>query len=166
MLALTAAEPGEHLICNLGNGNGYQRPRGAGRHRGGHRPAGPASRWVRGGPATRPGWSPRPIGPGDRLGWSPELTLADMVADAWEFADGAGARSDELERPRRTCSAAAYGRDPDGVFSAPGRVNLIGEHTDYNGGLVLPFAIDARAQLAAGRGDSAKVRVVSAQKTG
>ena len=54
-----------------------------------------------------------------------------------------------------------YGRDPDGVFSAPGRVNLIGEHTDYNGGLVLPFAIDARAQLAAGRGDSSRVRVVS-----
>ncbi|WP_420119885.1 galactokinase [Nakamurella sp.] len=59
-----------------------------------------------------------------------------------------------------------FGRDPDGIFSAPGRVNLIGEHTDYNGGLVLPFAIDARAQLAAGRGDSSKVRIVSAQKPG
>ena len=59
-----------------------------------------------------------------------------------------------------------YGRDPDGVFSAPGRVNLIGEHTDYNGGLVLPFAIDARAQLAAGRADSSRIRVVSAQKPG
>ena len=44
-----------------------------------------------------------------------------------------------------------YSREPDGVFSAPGRVNLIGEHTDYSGGLVLPFAIDARAQLAAAR---------------
>ena len=42
-----------------------------------------------------------------------------------------------------------YSREPDGVFSAPGRVNLIGEHTDYTGGLVLPFAIDARANLAA-----------------
>lgn len=59
-----------------------------------------------------------------------------------------------------------YGREPDGVFSAPGRVNLIGEHTDYSGGLVLPFAIDARAQLAAGRADSSSVRVVSAQKPG
>ncbi len=59
-----------------------------------------------------------------------------------------------------------YGREPDGVFSAPGRVNLIGEHTDYNGGLVLPFAIDARAQLAAGRGAGDAIRIVSAQKPG
>jgi galactokinase len=59
-----------------------------------------------------------------------------------------------------------YGREPDGVFSAPGRVNLIGEHTDYNGGLVLPFAIDARAYLAAGLADRGTVRVASAQKPG
>ena len=61
---------------------------------------------------------------------------------------------------------STFGRDPDGVFSAPGRVNLIGEHTDYTGGLVLPFAIDARARLAAGRSDSSTVRVISAQKPG
>lgn len=65
------------------------------------------------------------------------------------------------ERYRRT-----YGRDADAVFSAPGRVNLIGEHTDYSGGLVLPFAIDARAYLAAGRAESATVRVSSAQRPG
>ena len=41
--------------------------------------------------------------------------------------------------------ARAFGRDPDVVWSAPGRVNLIGEHTDYNEGLVLPFAITQRA---------------------
>jgi galactokinase len=34
-----------------------------------------------------------------------------------------------------------FGRDPDGCWAAPGRVNLIGEHVDYNDGLVLPFAL-------------------------
>ena len=36
---------------------------------------------------------------------------------------------------------AAFGAPPDGLAFAPGRVNLIGEHTDYNGGFALPFAL-------------------------
>ena len=40
--------------------------------------------------------------------------------------------------------AMAYGYRPSVVTSAPGRVNLIGEHTDYNGGEVLPIAIAQR----------------------
>ena len=60
----------------------------------------------------------------------------------------------------------AYSRPPDGVFSAPGRVNLIGEHTDYSGGLVLPFAIDARATVAASVNRDGVVRVTSAQRPG
>jgi galactokinase len=60
----------------------------------------------------------------------------------------------------------SYARDPEGVFSAPGRVNLIGEHTDYTGGLVLPFAIDARANLAASANSESVVRVTSAQRPG
>ena len=61
---------------------------------------------------------------------------------------------------------ATYSRTPDGLFSAPGRVNLIGEHTDYTGGLVLPFAIDARATLAVARNSDNVIRVVSAQRPG
>jgi galactokinase len=41
-----------------------------------------------------------------------------------------------------------HGRAPSGVWSAPGRVNLIGEHTDYNDGLVLPFALPFRIAVA------------------
>ena len=45
--------------------------------------------------------------------------------------------------------ADTYGTEPEGVWSAPGRVNLIGEHTDYNDGFALPFAISARVYVAA-----------------
>jgi galactokinase len=48
-----------------------------------------------------------------------------------------------------------FGADPSGVWRAPGRANLIGEHTDYNEGFVLPFALDhgtlAAATLTGGR---------------
>ena len=53
------------------------------------------------------------------------------------------------------------GREADGIWSAPGRVNLIGEHTDYNDGFVLPFAIDRRALLALGHRDDRMLRVAS-----
>jgi galactokinase len=53
------------------------------------------------------------------------------------------------------------GREPDGLWSAPGRVNLIGEHTDYNEGFVLPFAIDRRTLVAAGVRDDRVLRVAS-----
>lgn len=43
---------------------------------------------------------------------------------------------------------AQFGKDPDYVVKAPGRVNLLGEHVDYNDGLVLPIAIDRATWLA------------------
>jgi len=57
--------------------------------------------------------------------------------------------------------AESYGRVPDAVWSAPGRVNLIGEHTDYNEGLVLPFAIEQRTAVAAARRDDDVIAVRS-----
>jgi galactokinase len=50
--------------------------------------------------------------------------------------------------------AECFGTEPDGVWHAPGRVNLIGEHTDYNEGFVLPFAIAQGVRAAvSGRDD-------------
>jgi galactokinase len=48
---------------------------------------------------------------------------------------------------------SSYGEEPAGVWAAPGRVNLIGEHTDYNDGFVLPFALPQRTVVAAAPAD-------------
>ncbi|CAM5545143.1 MULTISPECIES: UDP-glucose 4-epimerase GalE [Streptomyces] len=86
LLALDAAAPGEHLICNLGNGNGFS-----------VREVVETVRKVTGHPvpeitAGRRGGDPAVLVASartaiDRLGWRPSRTdLADIVADAWEFA--------------------------------------------------------------------------------
>ena len=54
-----------------------------------------------------------------------------------------------------------FGGEPHGTWSAPGRANLIGEHTDYNDGFVLPFAIQHRTYVALGRRDDGVLRVAS-----
>jgi galactokinase len=56
---------------------------------------------------------------------------------------------------------ARWGRRPQVAARAPGRVNLIGEHTDYNEGLVLPCAIDLDTSVLAARRDDDRVRVHS-----
>lgn len=50
---------------------------------------------------------------------------------------------------------------PEGVWAAPGRINLIGEHTDYNDGYVLPFAIPHSAYLAGSRRTDGRWRFTS-----
>ncbi|MBK7687274.1 MAG: galactokinase [Rhodocyclaceae bacterium] len=57
--------------------------------------------------------------------------------------------------------SAQFGALPSVIVQAPGRVNLIGEHTDYNNGFVLPCAIDYRTIIACRRRDDALVRVLA-----
>ena len=57
--------------------------------------------------------------------------------------------------------AELFGAEPAGLWSAPGRVNLIGEHTDYNEGFVLPLAINRRTVVALGLRDDRTIRVAS-----
>ena len=54
-----------------------------------------------------------------------------------------------------------YGTPPEFVVRAPGRVNLIGEHTDYNDGFVLPMAIDRAIWIALRPRADRRVRVRS-----
>ncbi len=61
---------------------------------------------------------------------------------------------------------AWHGTEPEGVWHAPGRANLIGEHTDYNEGWVLPFALDRGVVVAAGRRDDDVLDIRSHQETG
>lgn len=58
---------------------------------------------------------------------------------------------------------ATFGTGPHAAASAPGRVNLIGEHTDYNGGPVLPFAIKRRAAAAVGPAAPGTLELVSSR---
>ncbi|MGW6129278.1 galactokinase [Cellulomonas sp. NPDC055163] len=87
------------------------------------------------------------------------MTVERVVA--WTQDEG-GARV-------RALFVERFGEEPDGVWSAPGRVNLIGEHTDYNGGLCLPMALPHRTYVALRRTPvpegraSGAVRLTSAQ---
>ncbi|GAA0317464.1 galactokinase [Streptomyces polychromogenes] len=74
----------------------------------------------------------------------------------------AGGRS---ERVRRDFERI-HGRAPEGVWAAPGRVNLIGEHTDYNDGFALPMALPQAAVAAVGRRTDGLLRLHSAQGDG
>jgi galactokinase len=69
--------------------------------------------------------------------------------------DGAGRAADWFRD--------TYRADPDGVWHAPGRANLIGEHTDYNDGFVLPFALAMGVRAAAARRDDGVLELCSRQ---
>ena len=60
--------------------------------------------------------------------------MTDLVWAAAATPDEGAAHATDLFRD-------AFGYEPRGVWSAPGRVNIIGEHVDYNGGPCLPIAL-------------------------
>ncbi|MFI1167071.1 galactokinase [Streptomyces sp. NPDC020801] len=62
--------------------------------------------------------------------------------------------------------AELYGAEPEGVWAAPGRVNLIGEHTDYNDGFVMPFALPHVTVAAVARRTDGVLRLHSADVPG
>ena len=62
--------------------------------------------------------------------------------------------------------AEIFGKQPDLIASAPGRVNLIGEHVDFLDGFVLPFAISDVTTVAIAKNSSKVIRVASIQKGG
>ena len=57
---------------------------------------------------------------------------------------------------------AVFGRAPEGQAAAPGRVNLLGEHTDYQGGFVLPTAIPQHTTVTVARNGTGRHRVYAA----
>jgi galactokinase len=59
----------------------------------------------------------------------------------------------------------AFGSEPSGVWSAPGRVNLMGEHTDYNAGLCLPIALPQRTYAAVRLRADRRLRMRSLQSS-
>jgi galactokinase len=77
--------------------------------------------------------------------------------DAWSVEEGS-------QRATKVFTEA-YGSQPAGIWSAPGRANLIGEHTDYNGGLVFPFALLHRTYLALTPRTDGVIRLVSGQES-
>ncbi|MBN1941966.1 MAG: galactokinase [Phycisphaerae bacterium] len=66
----------------------------------------------------------------------------------------------------RDAFRSTFGRAAKGVVSAPGRVNLIGEHTDYNDGFVLPIAIEKQTLGAWAPRDDGRVAFASLQQPG
>ncbi len=67
----------------------------------------------------------------------------------------------ESAEAARKIFESAYGHQPSGVWAAPGRVNVIGEHTDYNEGFVLPMAIDRYTAVAAASRTDGQLRIIS-----
>ena len=78
--------------------------------------------------------------------------------EAWSVDEGVRRASERF--------GSAFDEAPAVVTLAPGRVNLIGEHTDYNGGLCLPIALPHATYAAATARDDGRIRLVSGEQRG
>lgn len=67
-----------------------------------------------------------------------------------------------LKQHTQAIFSQQFNRGADITIKAPGRVNLIGEHTDYNDGFVLPCAIDYETVISCGKRDDRQIRVIAA----
>lgn len=107
--------------------------------------------------SVRPGgWTERYMVLGDR----PSMEMDDSGdRSGHESEPAVDGPAEPVHRARRACREQ-FG-EPRLVASAPGRINLVGGHTDYNDGLVLPVAIDRRTAVAAHPRDDDVVRVHS-----
>ena len=84
--------------------------------------------------------------------------MSSIVMESWTLEEGTRKATELFE--------SAYGYSPEALHSAPGRVNVIGEHADYNGGFALPMALPHRTYAAVSQRDDRIVRLVSAQEEG
>src|SRR5690554_2924773 len=84
---------------------------------------------------------------------SSQLTAPPRWVKAWSREQGAA--------KARTLLAKTFGVEADGVWSAPGRLVIVGEHTDYNHGLSLPTTIPHRTYVAARLRDDDELHMVT-----
>ena len=94
--------------------------------------------------------------PDVEAGTAPQSSVQWLAA--WSRAEGS--------TRVRTAFEEWFGGAPAGVWSAPGRINLIGEHVDYNGGLCMPMALAHRTYVALTPRADRLVRLFSAQESG
>ncbi|MET8742470.1 galactokinase [Streptomyces sp. NPDC004728] len=74
--------------------------------------------------------------------------------------------SSSEDRELTASFAELYGRAPEGIWAAPGRVNLIGEYTDFNDGFVMPLALPHTARAAVARRTDGELRLHSTDVPG